>query len=34
MELIKIKYKAGLDSIDEIFEQLKFDFKKYNLKIN
>lgn len=33
-ELTKIKYLAGFDSIDDIFEQLKYEFQKKNLKIN
>ena len=32
-ELIKIKCIEGLDSIDEIFRQLKIDFKKDNIKL-
>ena len=33
-DFTKIKYLAGFDSIDDIFEQLKFEFKKNNIKIN
>ena len=32
-DLISNKYFAGFDSIDEIFEQLKFEFKKVDLKL-
>ena len=33
-DFTKNKYLAGCDSIDDVFEQLKFEFKKNNIKIN